>query len=84
MMQSAFSNWFKGNVFETDFGAAVVGGGKGAVLPSFVNADGSAQGINLRNSGMCSGRDEAGNWWVGGVMAPAAWEGVDRALRALG
>jgi hypothetical protein len=50
--------------------------------PSYVSTDGKARGmVSVRNSGVCSGRDEMGNWWVGGCMMPGAWEGVERALR---
>jgi hypothetical protein len=95
MAFSAFSNWTKGNVFGVDFGAAVVGpGGGGAskgtndgdgvkvvvARPSYVQTYARANGISMRNSGLCTGRDEGGNWWLASVMTPEAWERLDRAI----
>jgi hypothetical protein len=83
MMHCAFSNWHKGNVFETDFGAAVVGGESVIAKPTYVHVHGKSVGLSMRNSGMCSGRDAEGNWWVGAVMTPGTWEGVEKAIQEL-
>jgi len=83
MMYCPFSNWHKGNVFETDFGAAVVGGERVVAKPTYASADGKSVGISMRNTGTCMGRDSNGHWWVGSVMTPAAWAGVEKAFQAL-
>lgn len=87
-MHSAFSNWTKGNVFDTDFGAAAIGvkrgDGKNVVArPSYVQTEGKANGISIRNSGVCLGRDAEGNWWLGSVMRPEAWAILERAVEGL-
>ncbi|ORY11968.1 hypothetical protein BCR34DRAFT_537431 [Clohesyomyces aquaticus] len=86
MQMSTVSNWSKGKMYETDFKAAVVGGHENKSRrgkPSFVQADGLADGFSVRNSGCVLGRDGEGNYWVTAVLRPVVWEGVERAIRSM-
>lgn len=86
MVFSAFSNWTKGKMFETDFRAAVI---KEADVehsvgrPSYIQADGTAKGFSVRNSGPCIGKDWKGDWWVGASLRPEAWRNLARAVEGM-
>lgn len=79
MVISAFSNWAKGKMFETDFSAAVVKEGgkphrKGK--PTCIHVNGTAKKFSVRNSGPCLGKDGEGNYWVGGSLRTETWKNI--------
>lgn len=86
MVFTAFSNWSKGKLFETDFKGAVVKEGEGRHVvgrPTYCQLDGTAKGFSVRGSGACLGKDAEGNWWIGGVMRPEAWKNMEKAIEQL-
>ncbi|KAF2470369.1 uncharacterized protein BDR25DRAFT_34308 [Lindgomyces ingoldianus] len=87
MAIAVISNWTKGRMFETDFSAAVVSGGRRAGSmrgrPSYVQADGCANGFSVRNSGCVVGRDGEGNYWVSAMLRPKVWDEVEKAIRRM-
>jgi hypothetical protein len=83
MVISAFSNWTKGKMYETDFSAAIIKEGKVPHTrgkPSYIQADGNVVNFSVRNSGPCIGKDTEGNYWIGTTLRVKTWENLIKAL----
>ncbi|KAH7095569.1 hypothetical protein FB567DRAFT_32568 [Paraphoma chrysanthemicola] len=95
MALSTMSNWSKSRVFDLDFSTAIAEGTKGTSngesrsektsgKPVSIHIVGrNAPGLALRGSGMCIGRDAAGNWWLGAVMRKEAEEMFKKVIEGM-
>jgi hypothetical protein len=86
MSMVALSNWSKGKMFEMDFSAAVIQ--EGSVehprgKPTYIQCDGSQNGISIRNAGPIVGRDWQGNYWIGVMARPQTWRNMEKAIRGM-
>ncbi|KAF2660737.1 hypothetical protein K491DRAFT_588653 [Lophiostoma macrostomum CBS 122681] len=84
MSMVVLSNWSKAKMFETDFSAAVLEEGSVEHLkgkPTYIQCDGSQNGISIRNAGPILGRDWQGNYWIGVMARPETWKNMEKAIR---
>ena len=89
MTLSAFSNWSRARLFETDFSAAIVkeaereaGGARGK--PRYIQPDAtSAKGMLLRGSANCIGKDHEGNHWFGVLSRKQFAANLDTTIESL-
>lgn len=83
MVMHTMTNWAKAKLFETDFGAARVGGQKGSVKPTSIHPFPTAKTLMIRGGANCVGRDGDGNWWFGAVVRKEFVENLVREVEAL-
>ncbi len=86
-----FTNWTKADFFNVaDFGSAVVRGGKTGQIRS--NAPGTIvshhaqsmrQNLAARNVFVVLGKDNSDNYWLTGILPPAAWINIERDLNRM-
>ncbi|KAI0816712.1 hypothetical protein GGR55DRAFT_250962 [Xylaria sp. FL0064] len=90
MRMIIISNWSKGRFFETDFSAAVVkrgtpeGSSEGSYkvgCPSYIQVAGYNDGsFPLRNAFPVIGKDNAGNYWLSGLLRKGMWSQIEEIL----
>jgi hypothetical protein len=86
MALCTMTNWGKAKLFETDFGAAVVGGkSQGAsAKPRLILANATtSKGLMVRGSGNCVGTDPDGNIWMGTMVRKELMKGFTEAVEAM-
>jgi hypothetical protein len=79
-----FTNWAKARLFETDFSAAIIGGGHGRGRPSYIHVYGTdVRGMTGSGIGNCIGKDGKGNYWIGVILPREDVEAFDKAVSGL-
>lgn len=81
MHMVTYSNWCKAKMFETDFSAALVAGGKSSERPGKPSYIQNNQfGLILPNGFPIIGQDAQGNYWLSGYMNKGHWGKIEEQL----
>ena len=85
-----FTNWTRANVYQAaDFSAAVVRAGEGdsRINPAgtmvYHHAGAMRQNPTMRNVVVIHGKDHGDNYWLTGLLLPAAWVKIEEEIQKL-